>query len=194
MATLPRQQRAVLVLRYCEDLPEAEVAALLGCAVGTVKTYAHRGLRALRDLLGGVRARSRRRVVRLRAAAAGAAGIVAVAVAVTLSAVQAPSALAQVTQAAARTAASYQVHAVESNVKIGGLRSQPWATADGEFDPVKGVGEQTDNLGAQIRYAGGYAYVFVTGSLRPEPGLWVLRSRPRRPGSGFPSCCSRARA
>lgn len=52
MATLPRQQRAVLVLRYCEDIPEAEVAALLGCAVGTVKTHAHRGLRALRDLLG----------------------------------------------------------------------------------------------------------------------------------------------
>jgi DNA-directed RNA polymerase specialized sigma24 family protein len=43
----------VLVLRYCEDLPEAEVAELLGCATGTVKTHAHRGLRALRDLLGG---------------------------------------------------------------------------------------------------------------------------------------------
>jgi RNA polymerase sigma-70 factor (sigma-E family) len=53
LARLPRQQRAVLVLRYCEDLPEAEVAELLGCTVGTVKTHAHRGLRALRDLLGG---------------------------------------------------------------------------------------------------------------------------------------------
>jgi RNA polymerase sigma-70 factor (sigma-E family) len=53
LARLPRQQRAVLVLRYCEDLPEAEVAALLGCTVGTVKAHAHRGLRALRDLLGG---------------------------------------------------------------------------------------------------------------------------------------------
>jgi len=53
LARLPRQQRAVLVLRYCEDLPEAEVAALLGCTAGTVKTHAHRGLRALRDLLGG---------------------------------------------------------------------------------------------------------------------------------------------
>ena len=53
LARLPRQQRAVLVLRYCEDLPEAEVAALLGCTVGTVKTHAHRGLRTLRDLLGG---------------------------------------------------------------------------------------------------------------------------------------------
>jgi RNA polymerase sigma-70 factor (sigma-E family) len=53
LTRLPRQQRAVLVLRYCEDLPEAEVAELLGCTVGTVKTHAHRGVRALRELLGG---------------------------------------------------------------------------------------------------------------------------------------------
>jgi RNA polymerase sigma-70 factor (sigma-E family) len=52
LARLPRQQRAVLVLRHYEDLPEAEVAELLGCSVGTVKTHAHRGLRALRELLG----------------------------------------------------------------------------------------------------------------------------------------------
>jgi DNA-directed RNA polymerase specialized sigma24 family protein len=42
----------VLVLRYIEDLPEATVAELLGCSVGTVKTHAHRGLRALRAVLG----------------------------------------------------------------------------------------------------------------------------------------------
>ena len=53
LARLPRQQRAVLVLRYCEDLPEAEVAGLLGCTAGTVKAHAHRGLRALHRLLGG---------------------------------------------------------------------------------------------------------------------------------------------
>lgn len=53
LARLPRQQRAVLVLRYCEDLPEAEVAKLLGCSAGSVKTHAHRGLRALRRQLGG---------------------------------------------------------------------------------------------------------------------------------------------
>ena len=52
LAGLPRQQRAVLVLRYLEDLPEAEVASLLGCSVGSVKTHAHRGLRALRGSLG----------------------------------------------------------------------------------------------------------------------------------------------
>ena len=52
LAGLPRQQRAVLVLRYIEDLPEASVAELLGCSVGSVKTHAHRGLRALRASLG----------------------------------------------------------------------------------------------------------------------------------------------
>jgi len=52
LAELPRQQRAVLVLRYIEDLPEASVAGLLGVSAGTVKTHAHRGLRALRASLG----------------------------------------------------------------------------------------------------------------------------------------------
>ncbi len=52
LAELPRQQRAVLVLRYVEDLPEATVADLLGVSAGTVKTHAHRGLRALRASLG----------------------------------------------------------------------------------------------------------------------------------------------
>jgi RNA polymerase sigma-70 factor (sigma-E family) len=51
LGQLPKQQRAVLVLRYCEDLPEAEVASLLGCSVGAVKTHAHRGRLALRGLL-----------------------------------------------------------------------------------------------------------------------------------------------
>jgi RNA polymerase sigma-70 factor (sigma-E family) len=52
LAALPRQQRAVLVLRYFEDLPEASIAEILGCSAGTVKTHAHRGLRALRASLG----------------------------------------------------------------------------------------------------------------------------------------------
>ena len=52
LRALPRRQRTVLVLRYCADLPEAEVAALLGCSPGTIKTHAHRGLRALREILG----------------------------------------------------------------------------------------------------------------------------------------------
>ena len=45
---LPLGQRAVLVLRYYADLPETEVAAVLGCSVGTVKSRAARGLDALR--------------------------------------------------------------------------------------------------------------------------------------------------
>jgi RNA polymerase sigma-70 factor (sigma-E family) len=49
---LPARQRAVLVLRYHEDLPEAEVARLLGLPVGTVKSLAHRGLARLRGELG----------------------------------------------------------------------------------------------------------------------------------------------
>ena len=53
LTRLPRQQRTVLVLRYFEDLPETEVAKLLGCSSGSVKTHAHRGLRTLRELLGG---------------------------------------------------------------------------------------------------------------------------------------------
>jgi RNA polymerase sigma-70 factor (sigma-E family) len=51
LGELPRRQRAVVVLRYLEDLPEAEVASLLGCSAGSVKTHAHRGLRALRAKL-----------------------------------------------------------------------------------------------------------------------------------------------
>jgi RNA polymerase sigma-70 factor (sigma-E family) len=52
LAGLPRQQRAVLVLRYIEDLPTASVAELLGISAGAVKSHAHRGLRALRTSLG----------------------------------------------------------------------------------------------------------------------------------------------
>ena len=49
---LPPRQRAVLVLRFHQDLPEAEVARLLGLPLGTVKSLAHRGLARLRDRLG----------------------------------------------------------------------------------------------------------------------------------------------
>ncbi|SNQ47121.1 RNA polymerase, sigma-24 subunit, ECF subfamily [Frankia canadensis] len=48
LALLPRRQRAVVVLRYCEDLPEARVAQIVGCSVGSVKTHASRGLARLR--------------------------------------------------------------------------------------------------------------------------------------------------
>jgi RNA polymerase sigma-70 factor (sigma-E family) len=48
---LPARQREVLLLRYYEDLPEAEIARRLGCAPGTVKSSAARALKALRDML-----------------------------------------------------------------------------------------------------------------------------------------------
>ena len=48
LAALPRGQRAVLVLRYFEDLTEAQVADALDCSVGTVKSQAARGLATLR--------------------------------------------------------------------------------------------------------------------------------------------------
>src|SRR4029453_17118115 len=50
LATLPPRQRAVLVLRYWEQLSEVEAAEVLGCSVGTVKSTASRGLARLREL------------------------------------------------------------------------------------------------------------------------------------------------
>ena len=48
---LPPQQRAVIVLRYYEDLSEAEIAEVLGCSRGTVKSTAHRALKNLRTAM-----------------------------------------------------------------------------------------------------------------------------------------------
>lgn len=45
---LPARQRAALVLRYYEDLPEDEIAQILGCRPGTVRSLVSRGTAALR--------------------------------------------------------------------------------------------------------------------------------------------------
>jgi RNA polymerase sigma factor (sigma-70 family) len=46
--SLPRQQRAVIVLRYFEDLTEKEAAAVLGCSVGALKSTHSRAMAKLR--------------------------------------------------------------------------------------------------------------------------------------------------
>ena len=51
LAQLPARQRAVLVLRYWADLPVAEVADILGCSAGTVKSTASRAAARLAQIL-----------------------------------------------------------------------------------------------------------------------------------------------
>lgn len=50
--SLPPRQRAVIVLRYYENLTEAQIADTLGMAPGTVKSHSHAAARRLADLLG----------------------------------------------------------------------------------------------------------------------------------------------
>jgi RNA polymerase sigma-70 factor (sigma-E family) len=52
LQTLPPRQRAAVVLRYCEDLSEAQTSELMGCSVGSVKRHVSHGLAKLRDRMG----------------------------------------------------------------------------------------------------------------------------------------------
>jgi RNA polymerase sigma-70 factor (sigma-E family) len=54
LARLTPRQRAVLVLRYFNDLTEAQTAEVLGCSPGTVKSNASRGLARLREALAPI--------------------------------------------------------------------------------------------------------------------------------------------
>jgi RNA polymerase sigma factor (sigma-70 family) len=51
LATLPPRMRAVLVLRFLDDMSEVDTAAALRCGIGTVKSQASRGLARLRELI-----------------------------------------------------------------------------------------------------------------------------------------------
>ena len=51
VCALPDRQRAVIVLRYYEDLSEAQIADALGCAAGTVKSHSSAAIVALRRAL-----------------------------------------------------------------------------------------------------------------------------------------------
>lgn len=52
LRALPQRQRAALVLRYFEDLTEAQTAEAMGVAVGTVKSLSHQAVAGLRRQLG----------------------------------------------------------------------------------------------------------------------------------------------
>jgi len=51
LATLSHRQRSALVLRYYQDLSDADIADALGCRIGTVASLVHRGLEALRKVV-----------------------------------------------------------------------------------------------------------------------------------------------
>lgn len=57
LSALPPRTRAVLILRFFEDMTEAQAAAVLGCRVGTVKSLSSRGLARLREVMGDPRIR-----------------------------------------------------------------------------------------------------------------------------------------
>jgi RNA polymerase sigma-70 factor (sigma-E family) len=52
LSDLPRRQRAMVVLRYYEDLSEVETAQVMGVSLGTVKSTTSRALAKLRDTSG----------------------------------------------------------------------------------------------------------------------------------------------
>jgi hypothetical protein len=142
------------------------------------------------DLLRGLQARRRARRARIRVLlAAGTASVLAASAAIGLSVSQAPSALAQVTAAAARTAAqSYRMSAAIVS------RPDPPISVTGEFDPARRIGEDIYSNGYQIRYIGRYAYdhPYPGSPAKLPPGRhWEKFPAARFPGPQFPSDATR---
>jgi hypothetical protein len=136
------------------------------------------------DLLHGFRTRQAARHIRGRAALATAgACVVGAATAVTLTTVQAPSALAQLTSAVSRTAElSYDFSATIDTVPQANGAAAQSARVSGTFDPAQRVGEETIGTGAQIRFIGQYVYLParpVRGPALPGDKSWVRAPSPR---------------
>jgi hypothetical protein len=136
------------------------------------------------DLLRGFRARRAARRVRGRVAlATAAASGMAAATAVTLTIVQAPSALAQLTSAVSRTAGlSYDFSATIDRVPQANGAAAQLARVSGAFDPAQRVGEETIGPSAQIRFIGQYVYLPARPVSRPAlPGdkSWVRAPSPQ---------------
>jgi hypothetical protein len=140
------------------------------------------------DLLHGFRARKAVRRVRGRVAlaATAAGGLLAAATAVTLTIATAPSALAQLTSAASRTAGlSYDITAT---VAVKPLRAGSGVAQSGRvsgaFDPAQRTGDETfDGFGSggQIRFIGPYEYLYHPGGpALPGGKSWVRAPSPQQ--------------
>jgi len=144
---------------------DQEVRSLFAVAAGNVPP----GI----DLLRGVRARraAHRNRVRVTLSAAAAA-VLAVVTAVTLTLVQAPSALAQLTSAVSRMTAGqgYHFRATTTRVQVqaNGTPTTTRADFSGAFDPARRVGEETVTGGVQTRFTGGYVYLNPGRAAQPK--------------------------
>jgi hypothetical protein len=139
------------------------------------------------DLLHGFSARQAARRVRSRVALATvAASVVAAATAVTITITTAPSALAQLTSAASRTAGlSYHISAtVTESPQPDEPAPAQSGRVSGSFDPAQKIGEETIGNDGQIRFIGQYAYLYlptcpVSGPAIPAGRSWVRLPSPQ---------------
>jgi hypothetical protein len=138
------------------------------------------------DLVSGFRARRAARHVRVRVTlAAAAACVVAAASIITLTIVQAPSALAELTSAISRTAG--QTYHFGATITTAPLRPDEVLPAprvrvtSGAFNPPQRVGEETSSSG-QLRFIGGYVYLAAgkDGKLTlPDGKSWARVASPQ---------------